>query len=306
MEPCVCIIIVNYNNLGDTLECLESLGKVDYSNKKIILVDNNSSEKITLEHIKPNSGVTLVSNDSNLGFTGGNNIGMEIARRFDPKYFLLLNNDTTVRKDFLRNLVNAMENDPDIDIAGAVNCYFSEPGTIWQTGGRLRIFRGSLEMLFCRQKIESLPPEHIWCDYVPGSSLMARAEMVNEAGPLNDDFFFQCEDLDWGLKTRKRNKKVVCVPGSVIFHKVSGSTPSFISLYFYHRNMLKILRDNSPLPLVSCTSFILYSVLKSGKLFLEGKPGHAFSILNSVKDFFAGNFGRGSMDILLTKYNSVK
>lgn len=306
MAPLVCIIIVNYNNLSDTLECVESLKKVNYTNKKIIIIDNNSTEKITDAQIDPDSGITIINNETNLGFTGGNNTGIKIAAGFNPKYLLLLNNDTTVSKDFLGHMVRVMENNAEIEIAGAVNCYYSRPGTIWQTGGHLRKFSGSLKMFYWGQKLESLPPELIQCDYVPGSSLMVRAETIKIIGLLNDDFFFQCEDLDWGMKIRQRNKKIVCIPDSIIFHKVSSSTQSFISFYFYHRNMLKILREYSPLPFISCSSFILYSLLKSGKLFLEGNSVSAISIFYSINDFFAGKFGRGSMDFLLNKYgNSV-
>ena len=114
MNPSVGIILLNWNDYKHTSACLDSLEKLDYENYKSIVVDNNSRDDSLLQLIQTYPNVHFIQNNQNLGFTGGNNVGIRYALKKQFEHILLLNNDTIVEPDFLRILVNKLESDPKI------------------------------------------------------------------------------------------------------------------------------------------------------------------------------------------------
>jgi len=96
MQPKIFVIILNWNNWPDVLECLESLKDNDYPNYQVVIVDNGSDQKPQT----PNSDIKIIYNKENLGFSGGNNVGIKYALENNADYVLLLNDDTIVSKDF--------------------------------------------------------------------------------------------------------------------------------------------------------------------------------------------------------------
>lgn len=118
--PKVSIVILNWNGVKDTLECLESCFKIDYPNFEVIVVDNASLDG-SLEKIKEKfPQVTLLQNSQNLGYAEGNNVGMRYAVTRGADYFWLLNNDTTVEVGALKMLVEVMESVPSVGLASPV------------------------------------------------------------------------------------------------------------------------------------------------------------------------------------------
>ena len=107
--PLIYIIILNWNGLQDTLECLGSILKMDYPNFRVVVVDNNSTDNSVDIIRKAHPQVSLIENKENLGYTGGNNTAMRYAMQHSADYVWLLNNDTTVEADTLSKLVFAAE-----------------------------------------------------------------------------------------------------------------------------------------------------------------------------------------------------
>lgn len=106
------IILVNYNGYKDTIECIKSLKNLKYNNYKIIIVDNASSDNSINElnqYVSKN--IILLKSDKNIGFSGGNNIGIRYAIDNGAEYIMLLNNDTEVEPNFLEYMINAAESD---------------------------------------------------------------------------------------------------------------------------------------------------------------------------------------------------
>lgn len=124
-EKMVCIILVNYNGYKDTLECVQSILKSSYTNYKIIIVDNASNDvQLLKDDAYLNSYCEIVYSPANDGFSEGNNIGIKAAEKYDPKYVLLLNNDTVVLPDFLNELVSAAESEENVAITTSFINYF--------------------------------------------------------------------------------------------------------------------------------------------------------------------------------------
>src|SRR3989338_1461196 len=109
-KPKIAIVVLNYNNIKDTLECLDVLKNVNYENLDIILVDNNSQDE-SKAILKSLSDIRLkiLFSEVNLGFSGGNNKGIKYALDIGAEYVLVLNNDTKVELSFLSNFLKEME-----------------------------------------------------------------------------------------------------------------------------------------------------------------------------------------------------
>src|SRR5438552_3152943 len=116
MHPSVFIILVNWNRAGDTLQCIASLTASTYSNTHIVVVDNGSSDD-SLAHLRHVADqITVLEAGDNLGFTGGNNVGIVHACSHDADYIFLLNNDTLVSPTAIEQLVGVLEADDRIGV----------------------------------------------------------------------------------------------------------------------------------------------------------------------------------------------
>lgn len=137
-QPSVAIIIVNYNGIEDTIECVKSLNKINYDNYKIFVIENGSSKKPTKEQIDYLKGQTVyIESAENLGFSGGNNIGIRKAIENEFDYVLLLNNDTTVEPDFLSILIGVATKKDNAGIVSGKIAFYSKPSHLWYGGGHM-------------------------------------------------------------------------------------------------------------------------------------------------------------------------
>ena len=191
-NPKVAIVIINWNGWEDTVECLESIFQIDYPNYEIIIVDNRSQND-SVKRIKDYSEgkeLTIIENEENYGFAGGNNIGIQYAlKNFKPKYILLLNNDTVVDKDFLKELINAGEEDTYIGILGPKIYYYDKPDVIWSAGCKISwkfargIQIGSGEV----DKNQYDDPKKV--EYVSGSAFLIKTDVINKIGLMDKNYF---------------------------------------------------------------------------------------------------------------------
>jgi len=132
MLPKVFIIILNWDNWTDTKDCLKSLENNGYPNYEVVVVDNGSTEKFEISDPK----IKVIYNKENLGFSGGNNVGIKYALDNNADYVLLLNNDTIVNHNFLNKLVEIAEKDNKIGMVGP-KIYFPDSKKIWFAGGQI-------------------------------------------------------------------------------------------------------------------------------------------------------------------------
>jgi len=232
MEPLVGIILINYNNYNDTIECLDSINDSYYKNKIVIVVDNkskNDSIKKIEDFIKKiKIKVILIKNDENLGFSVANNIGIKHCIDIGCKYVLILNNDTIVDKNFLNPLVKYYEKDNSNNI-GALSgkiYFYNKPEYFWYAGGKKYCPFIPLKHIGMGQndkgqfdKIRKLP-------WITGCYLFIKTKVFLKIGMLNEDFFFGMEDLEFSMRLRKEGYNLYFIPSSKIWHKV-GKTRSF-------------------------------------------------------------------------------
>jgi GT2 family glycosyltransferase len=125
---------LNWNGLLDTVQCLESIQRLKYENYEVVVVDNGSGDNSAAYLKKNYPWIVLIENVNNLGYAGGNGVGMRYAVANNADYLWLLNNDTVVHTDSLRNLVSMTEASPAIGLASPIIFYFDQPNR-WQFAG---------------------------------------------------------------------------------------------------------------------------------------------------------------------------
>lgn len=247
-NPRVSIIILNWNGLKDTIECLESLKKVTYCGYQVIVVDNGSrGNDVDILKEKFGDYVQIIENDKNYGFAEGNNIGMRYAlTNHNPHYLLLLNNDIIVDPDFLTELVKTAENNPEIGLLGAVVHDYYKQSVVRGTGSGLRIswWRGTFVSLMSSQSGQEVDGISE-ADYIEGSCMLVRRNVIDQVGMLDSVYFAYWEEADWCVRIKRAGYKVCCVLSSKIWHKVQPSYLDTRKLYYFLRNDILFMRKNA-------------------------------------------------------------
>ena len=243
--PRVEVVVLNWNGLVDTLECLESLACLDYPNYEVVVVDNGSTDASVAAIREHFPDVTLIENDENLGFAGGNNVGLHHALAHNADYVLLLNNDTTVARGFLADLIQVTEADAEIGVASPLIFCYDVPDEIWAAGAAIDWANGSTRRLWAGQTARE-GETAFDVDFVIGCALLAKREVIETTGFLDSDYYLYYEEADWCVRARHQGYRIVCVPRAKIWHKVSRSTGANSPLvaYYMTRNALLFLRKN--------------------------------------------------------------
>lgn len=251
MEPKVCMIILNWNGFEVTVDCLNSILGIDYSNYKIVLVDNGSIDgSVTkLNGLYNNGVIDILPLNENHGFTGGNNIGIEYAKnKYNPDYFLLINNDTTVEKPFLKEMVQAAES--------SVNCYavvpkifyFGNKNIIWNAGGKTNRLTGIVDEYGKNQPDGEQYNSKKEVSFMSGCCALIKSEAIKNIGVLDDRFFAYSEDTDYSIRILNSKHTIVYAPKAVIYHKVSFSSESnngkWFTFYLATRNIILLQKKH--------------------------------------------------------------
>ncbi|KPJ69771.1 hypothetical protein AMJ44_02350 [candidate division WOR-1 bacterium DG_54_3] len=258
--PKVAIIILNWNGYSDTAECLKSLKKIDYPNYEIVIVDNGSKDGSPDRLKREFPYITLLKNPDNLGFAEGCNVGMRYALERGVDYILLLNNDTVVEQQFLTRMVEAAERDSNTGILCPKIYYYDKPNVIWTAGGKINKLTSRTYAMGLNKADKGQYDKLKEVDYVSGCALLIKAETVEKIGMLDKDYFNHYEDVDWCMRARRRGYKILYIPDSVIYHKVSmalGGKYSPIHMYYQMRNWLWFAKKNGAgILFVPCFIFV--------------------------------------------------
>jgi GT2 family glycosyltransferase len=253
MDSLLNIIILNWNGLSDTIECIKSIQKSTYTNYSIVLIDNGSerlefirlsdwcranfdcfilyskeqalmggieeNEK-ELQKAEPDQRFIFIRNDENLGFAGGNNIGLKYLLAKKATFVMILNNDTILKPDSLGELMLFMNSNPEFVAVTPQIRYLNPSDMVWNCGGKLTWF-GNRNYYFAGKNISSVPQSgHRPITFITGCAMLFKPEIT---GILTEIFFFGEEDLDFSFRQKKCGNKMACCYSSVIMHKVNAS-----------------------------------------------------------------------------------
>lgn len=249
--PVVTVVVLNWNNAQDTIDCVESVLSCTYPGLRILLVDNGSSDGSEAVLRARFPGIPLLQTGENLGFAGGNDAGIRRALSDGAELVLLLNNDTTVDPGFVDALVTAARAHPGAGMLCPKILFHDRPDVLWYAGasfhpwlgwgrhrGHGQVDRGQFDRLE-----ETGRPT--------GCALLVTRALCERVGLLREDFFCYAEDLEWGIRARKAGFSVLYVPASRVWHRVSRSTGgerAVTPVRYLTRNVLACVDDQLPLP----------------------------------------------------------
>ena len=185
--------------------------------------------------------MTLLQTGANLGYAGGNNVGIRWVMEHGADFVLLLNNDTIIDPNLLSALVEAARIVPEAGIYGCKIYFYDRPEILWFAGGSWLKDAVRLEHVGYEQKDGPEFVDYRECDYVTGCALFARAEVFRKVGLLDESFFLTYEETDWCYRARDKGYRCLVVPQAKLWHKVSssfGGSTSPLVTYFMTRNKL--------------------------------------------------------------------
>ena len=279
-KPSIAVILVNWKKYNLTSNCINSLNKSNYKNFKIILVDNEYSEKSIIELKNKYKELLVFKEKNNLGFAGGNNIGIRYALENDYDYIMLLNNDTEVKENFILPLVERIEKDHSLGAVQPLILNFSNKSIIWNAGGKLNKFLGLTSTRLNNNKLNSSIVFDDYTDWISGCCILIKSEILTKVGLLDEKFFNYYEDVDWSLRMKNLGYDLGFVKESIIYHHGSSSSKNkktkegVISSkihYFNIRNHILLLKKHKNLfnffgivffQIIKITSYIFYFLIR--------------------------------------------
>lgn len=254
-KPLVSVIVVNWNGERVLPDCLQSLLKQTHAPLEVIVVDNHSTDR-SVELIRRSfeAGVRLLENPSNLGFAGGNNAGIRLAR---GRYIALLNNDAAADCHWIAEMLKAMESDSRIGMCACKILSYEEAEVLDSAGGLL-IYKDALSRGRGRLQRDEGQYDVLEEVLLPsGCACLYRRAMLDEIGLFDPDFFAYSDDTDLGLRGRLAGWRCVYAPTAVAFHRYSASAGRYSPLkaYLAERNRIWVAVKNFPLPLLLLNPF---------------------------------------------------
>jgi GT2 family glycosyltransferase len=251
-QPYVTCILLNWNGWRDTVECLKALKECRYRNLTIVVVDNGSNNDSVARIRAAHPDVLLIESKKNLGFAGGNNIGIRYALTQRAEYLWLLNNDTEPAPDALSALVSKALTDRRIGAVASICYYADKPSTVqvW-AGARVNLWIG-----YSHNSTEPRPDD--WFQSLYGASMLIARPAIEDVGMLDEGFFHYWEETEFCLRLRKRGWLLAAASESHILHKVAASLAgnSLILDRYFTASGLRILRLHSEAPRLAMSIFL--------------------------------------------------
>jgi GT2 family glycosyltransferase len=303
--PLVHIVILNWNGLADTLECLASIRKLTYPNVRVQLIDNASAnnEAEVVEREFPE--VTVLKQKENLGFCGGCNAGMQNAITEGADFVMLLNNDAFVSPDLIETLLDGYEKLENPGAVSPVIFKYPETEQIWFSIARWEADWKSGEAKFrlaLDENYESLKNKQPYqTEFACGCCLFVSSRVIKEVGLLDERYFAFFDEAEWCVRMKKHGLTSYIVPSAFIYHKVGGSTPNLVSTYLLTRNRLLWMKENLSWArkLKSYPAMgkeLVWHLLNAGNFFPASRryipKERSRAFLQGYKDYFLRRFGK--------------
>ena len=321
----VYIIILNWNRAADTIECAESVLELEGVRYQLVICDNasvdDSMTKLShwafsvssdskfgcrvithandsaslVQEVHPACSVVLIQTGGNLGYAGGNNVGIRYAMsQPDFEYVWILNNDTIVTPQALTALLTKANIDPDYGIIGSTLLYFYRPLHVQVLAGCrfstwttqiLPLGEGGLASA-ATSSVEAEVEEKL--DYVTGAAMLVSKAFIQDVGLMAEDYFLYCEEIDWaerGRRSSSRAWKLGFASESIVLHKVGASAETGVSTsatMFFYTSKLRYMKRFYP---TRYPWTMLMVALQGIKKYVSNQPEQAQAVFRALKEF---------------------
>jgi GT2 family glycosyltransferase len=291
----VAAVVLNWNNTLETEACLRSLETTRNCALSVLVVDNGSTDDSIASIRAVYPSVELIETGGNLGYAGGNNIGIQSALAEDADYVFLINNDARVDEDTLERLVHAAEAHPDAAFLGPCIYHLDQPDEIQSCGT-------DLDFLWRSRHRTELPgdPSSRVVDVpcLSGAALLLRVSALEPIGLLDASLFMYREDVDWCLRASRMGYRIVCVPGASVWHRRHSPGENDLPriTYYMTRNSLMLLSKHAAGPLrlgLLLARYYVTVVSWTVRPRWRHKQAQRDALLQGIHDFFRGRSGYG-------------
>lgn len=283
------IITLNYNSSENTIKLLESLKNQTDKDFNVIVVDNNSHdiEKL-MNYETAEANIIYIKNDHNLGFSGGNNMGIKKALQNGADWVFLLNNDTMPESHLIEHLR------ADLEGRGGIIGLALDEGNRTAFAGLVQWLKPTLSHITTLNVVMTKSVDKL---YSIGGAMLIHKSVFDKIGFLDENYFLYFEDADFCQRARKAGIPVSFLPKIIISHSVSASTKKLGSpmlLRYHYRNALYFNLKNGPFYiklLIWPWSWII--ILKQIiKIIVDKNKEQSLAILKGVGDWYAGRIGK--------------
>lgn len=269
---------MNWNGGRDTIRCLDSLAKCTYPSLEIIVVDNGSLDDSVARIRAAHPEILLLENSTNLGFAGGNNVGIRHSLRKGAEFLWLLNNDTEPAPDALWTLMEKATSDKAIGAVASI-CYFADsPSTVQAWAG------ARVNLLIGYSRLSTEPRPDGWFHALNGTSMLIRRTAIEDVGILDESFFLYWEDTEFCLRLRKKGWRIAAASDSRVLHKVNASTQGnrLVLDRYFTASGLRLLQLHSPAPRFASLVFL---TVRFARRLLRLQFARCRSVLAGIRDY---------------------
>ncbi|MCC6165810.1 MAG: glycosyltransferase family 2 protein [Caldilineaceae bacterium] len=293
----VSVVVLNWNAAEDTLRCARSLSGWQRLRVRLYVVDNASQDD-SLARLRAElpPSICLIANATNLGFAGGVNSGIRAALTESDAPLLLLNNDAAIAEADLQRLLTLLHDEPSVGIVGPVVYHAAPPHAVISAGNR------SPALLLNTLITHAPPGAPVYdVDYISGSVALIRAEALNRAGWLDEDYFFHTEVADFCRRARRLGWRCVVDAQARAYHDLARSAPLRGTLYIYYliRNRFIYIRK-----FYGWTGWLIgalwavYVLLLAAKLAVQGNAPASRAVIMALMDGLGGRWGGQNARVL--------
>ena len=300
----ITIALLNWNNSNETLECLYSLQQITRPQFEVLIVDNGSADDSlfqinTFKNRVTDFPLTIIQNSENIGFAGGCNVAIDWAIENNQDYILLLNNDTSVKRDFLEKLLQDAEQYNDVAFFVPSIFFQDKPSLLWFGGNSFmqwkKMHQSAISELYLKPLPLNAKPRDI--EFASGCAMFCSIPALKDIGGFDEDYFLYWEDVDFSLKAREYGWRIRWVPTSHIYHKVSATTKKqgvAARQYYDMRNFLMMSKKYAPMWMglyrPAWTGVML--VKQIIKISVRYNSQISKGILRGIRDFYRGIDGK--------------
>jgi len=251
MSARTAIIILNWNSPQLTADCIRSLLAMDAKDYEVVVVDNGSSDGSAQWLPREFPQITVLPQSCNLGFAGGCNAGIRYALERNVEYILLLNNDTYVASDFIREMLSRMEGDAQIAVVCPKIYFADHPNVLWYAGGDFSLWTGTPRHRGWKRIDQGQFDGNQVIAQATGCAMLVRSDALRDVGLLDEQFWAYAEDLDWSLRFLEQGYRIALAPRAHVWHydgatsvKLMGSGSQAVRQFFSTRNMVFVARKH--------------------------------------------------------------